>query len=82
MEDTSTKRHTVPNYPPQSAVPAFPALATIKKPEGCFKRNSKNKPQSNSSGAGGWKNNIQIENSKIVVLTNKLLKENNQNIKL
>ncbi|XP_005188853.3 uncharacterized protein LOC101892407 [Musca domestica] len=51
MQDTSAKRHTVPNYPPQSAVPAFPALATIEKPEGCFKRNSKNKPQSNSSGA-------------------------------
>ncbi|XP_005188848.2 solute carrier family 2, facilitated glucose transporter member 12 [Musca domestica] len=51
MWTTSSKKDEIPNYPPQSAVPTFPALTRAEEPEGWCRRNHKNKPQSNSSGA-------------------------------
>lgn len=37
---------------PASSVPQYPAVQPVQQNEGWFKRNNKNKPQSNSVGTG------------------------------
>lgn len=41
-----------PPYPPPSVIPTYPAMARAEEPEGWCQKNNKNKPQSNSAGAG------------------------------
>ncbi|XP_075162516.1 facilitated trehalose transporter Tret1-like [Haematobia irritans] len=52
ISSDNIKENVPPTYPTQSTIPTYPALARAESPDGWFQRNSKNKPQSNSAGAG------------------------------